>query len=95
MKNKSKFNVADVADLKDYFVEYLDHRLHASIPHLTFKRYLVARDRRDMCDLYDIVRGARSAPQIAAVPWIANVEMQVDLLDPHYMVWNDPKCSWS
>ena len=43
-------------ELLDLFREYLEHRLHHHNPYTTLKRYLVSRNKRFYCDLYDDCR---------------------------------------
>ena len=95
--NSIKYSLKDVDVLKDLFGQYLNHRLLATIPHLTFKRFLVSRNRRDMCDLYDAIRRCRYSSSILKVPFVSTVEIQVDLIHPHFeSVSRDcPRCSWS
>ena len=39
--------------LQKVYKEYLEHRLGHQVPHQTFKRYLVSRNLRFYCDLFD------------------------------------------
>ena len=39
--------------MHDFYRQYLEHRLSDPTPHTTFKRFLVARNQRPLCNLYD------------------------------------------
>lgn len=38
------------------FVQYLEHRINHYAPHTTFKRFLVSKNKRQLCDLFDDAR---------------------------------------
>jgi len=52
--NKTKeCDLLHIAKLRDLFTEYLSQRMFDPLPHLTFKRFLVAKNQRTLCDLLD------------------------------------------
>ena len=46
--------------LENLFEDYLGHRIGHASPHSTFKRYLVSRNERFYCDLFDDLRFGRT-----------------------------------
>lgn len=97
MAIKKKYSSKDIDELKELFADYLKHRLLASMPHLTFKRFLVARGRRDMCDLYDLLRRGQYTPDLMKIPFIVTAELDVNMMYPHeeYVSRTPLECSWS
>jgi hypothetical protein len=60
MKNTPRHESDMFKRLHDLFSEYLSQRLFDPVPHLTFKRFLVSRNQRSMCDLLDEVRSGKA-----------------------------------
>ena len=54
--HSSDFDWIQFQQLQDFYRQYLEHRLSDPTPHATFKRFLVARNQRPLCNLYDAWR---------------------------------------
>ena len=51
--------------MQDFYRQYLEHRLSDPTPRATFKRFLVARNQRPLCNLYDAWRkGHTMLPEV-------------------------------
>ena len=57
---KHQYNTGHFWTLKSLYKEYLEHCLGHKIAHSTFKRYLVSRNKRLYCDLFDDYRHGRT-----------------------------------
>ena len=57
---KHQYDWSDFYTLKMLYQDYLEHRLGHQVPHSTFKRYLVSRNKRRYCDLFDDYRHGRT-----------------------------------
>ena len=57
---KHQYDGSDFYTLKMLYQDYLEHRLGHQVPHSTFKRYLVSRNKRRFCDLFDDYRNGRT-----------------------------------
>ena len=57
---KHQYEWSHFHNLKSLYKDYLEHRLRHKDPHSTFKRYLVSRNARPYCDLFDDYRKGRT-----------------------------------
>ena len=57
---KHHYSREDFWTLRSLYKDYLEHRLGHQVPHTTFKRYLVAKNKRFYCDFFDDYRHGRT-----------------------------------